>query len=39
MKYHVNFDIEFRKNPYPGIYIAFEGIDGSGPGFILLLRE
>jgi len=30
MKYHVNFDIEFRKNPYPGIYIAFEGIDGSG---------
>lgn len=30
MKYHVSFDIEFRKNPYKGIYIAFEGIDGVG---------
>src|SRR3989344_4218872 len=30
MKYHVGFDIEFRKNPYKGIYIALEGIDGSG---------
>src|SRR3990167_4324310 len=30
MKYHVSFDIEFRKNPYKGIYIAFEGIDGAG---------
>ena len=30
MKYHVSFDIEFRKNPYKGIYITFEGIDGVG---------
>lgn len=30
MKYHVEFDIDFRKNSYKGIYIAFEGIDGSG---------
>ncbi len=30
MKHHVQFDIEFRKNPYKGIYIAFEGIDGAG---------
>ncbi len=30
MKYHVSFDIEFRKNPYEGFYIAFEGIDGAG---------
>lgn len=30
MKYHVSFDIELRKNPYKGKYIAFEGIDGSG---------
>ncbi len=30
MKYHVSFDIELRKNPYKGLYIAMEGIDGSG---------
>lgn len=30
MKYNVNFDIEFKKNPYPGKLIAIEGIDGSG---------
>ena len=30
MKYPVNFEIELLKNPYPGIYIALEGIDGSG---------
>lgn len=30
MKYNVNFDIEFRTNPYPGKLIALEGIDGSG---------
>jgi len=30
MKYHVSFDIELRKNPYKGKYIAFEGIDGVG---------
>lgn len=30
MKYHVGFDIELKKNPYKGTYIAIEGIDGSG---------
>lgn len=30
MKYPVNFDIELKKNPYNGLYIALEGIDGSG---------
>lgn len=28
--HHVEFDVELRKNPYPGRYIALEGIDGSG---------
>jgi len=30
MKYNLNFDIELKKNEYPGTYIALEGIDGSG---------
>jgi signal recognition particle GTPase len=30
MKYNINFDIELKKNPYRGTYIALEGIDGSG---------
>ena len=30
MKYHVEFDLDFRRNPYKGLYIAIEGIDGSG---------
>lgn len=30
MKYHVEFDVDFRRNPYKGVYIALEGIDGSG---------
>ncbi len=30
MKYHVDFDIELRKNIYKGLYIALEGIDASG---------
>jgi dTMP kinase len=30
MKYHVEFDIDFRRNTYRGLYIAVEGIDGSG---------
>jgi dTMP kinase len=30
MEYHVGFDIELKKNPYKGKYIAIEGIDGSG---------
>lgn len=30
MKYHVSFDLDLRRNPYKGLYIAIEGIDGSG---------
>ncbi len=30
MKYHVELDIELKKNLYKGLYIALEGIDGSG---------
>lgn len=30
MKYNISLDIEFRKNPYRGLYIALEGIDGCG---------
>src|SRR2546423_574568 len=30
MKYHISFDLELRRNPYKGTYIALEGIDGSG---------
>lgn len=30
MKYHVSFDLDFKRNPYKGLYIALEGIDGSG---------
>ncbi len=30
MRYHIEFNLELRKNPYPGRYIAIEGIDGSG---------
>jgi dTMP kinase len=30
MKYPVNFEIELKKNTYPGLYIALEGIDGCG---------
>ena len=30
MKYHIDFDLDFRRNPYKGLYIAIEGIDGSG---------
>lgn len=30
MKYHVEFDIDFKRNPYKGLYIVFEGVDGSG---------
>ena len=30
MKYPVNFEIELKKNAYDGLYIALEGIDGSG---------
>lgn len=30
MKYHVELDIDLKRNPYKGIYICLEGIDGSG---------
>ena len=30
MKYHVSFDLDFKRNEGKGLYIAFEGIDGSG---------
>jgi dTMP kinase len=30
MKYHIQFDLSFVTNTYPGKYFAFEGIDGSG---------
>ena len=29
-KYHIEFDLELRGNPYGGIYVALEGVDGSG---------
>lgn len=28
--YHLSFDIDFKRNPYKGKFIAIEGIDGSG---------
>ena len=30
MKHNVSFDLEFKKNSYPGKFIVLEGIDGSG---------
>lgn len=30
MKYHVELDIDLKRNPYKGRYVALEGIDGSG---------
>jgi dTMP kinase len=30
MKYHIEFDIDFKRNVDKGLYIAVEGIDGSG---------
>ncbi|MEK7114784.1 MAG: dTMP kinase, partial [Patescibacteria group bacterium] len=30
MRYHIEFDIDLKRNSYKGIYIALEGIDGSG---------
>lgn len=30
MKYHVEFDVDLKRNPYKGLYISLEGIDGSG---------
>ena len=28
--YHINADVTLRRNPYDGVYFAFEGIDGAG---------
>lgn len=30
MKYHIEFDLDFKRNTAAGLYIAVEGIDGSG---------
>lgn len=30
MKYRVSFEIDLKRNPYKGKYIALEGIDGAG---------
>ncbi len=30
MKYHLDFDIDLKRNPHPGKYIVLEGVDGSG---------
>jgi dTMP kinase len=30
MKYHIEFDIDFKRNTADGLYVAVEGIDGSG---------
>ncbi len=30
VKYHVEFDIALQRNTYGGLYVAIEGIDGSG---------
>lgn len=28
--YPISFELDFKRNPYKGLYIALEGIDGSG---------
>ncbi|HLD01628.1 MAG TPA: dTMP kinase [Patescibacteria group bacterium] len=30
MNYHIEFDLDFKRNEFPGCFIALEGIDGSG---------
>ncbi len=30
MKYHIEFDLELRRNPHKGLYIALEGTEASG---------
>jgi len=30
MKYHVEFDLDFKRNTYPGKFIVLEGIEASG---------
>ena len=30
MKYHIDFEIELKKNPYKGLYIVLEGTESAG---------
>lgn len=30
MKYHIEFDLELKKNPYDGLYVALEGTEACG---------
>ncbi len=30
MKYHVEFDLDFKRNKYPGKFVVLEGIEASG---------
>lgn len=30
LTYPINFDVTLKRNPYSGVYIALEGVDGSG---------
>lgn len=30
LTHHIGFDLELRRNPYPGRIIAIEGVDGAG---------
>ena len=30
MKYNINFDLDFQRNPHSGLYIVFEGVNASG---------
>lgn len=39
IKHHIEFDLEFRRNPHKGLYIAFEGIDGAGKTVQVKLLE
>lgn len=29
-KYHIEFDLDFKRNPYKGLFIVLEGIEASG---------
>ncbi|MBA3724459.1 MAG: dTMP kinase [Candidatus Levybacteria bacterium] len=30
MKYHVEFDLDFKRNPHKGLYVVLEGVNASG---------